>query len=146
MKKIAHRGNYCGRIKEKENHPSYIAEAISLGYDVEIDVWLVDGEYFFGHDAPEIKVDLYKNILPIKSNAWFHAKNHAALAALIQLGLHVFFHDSDEYTITSKGIIWAFTGKPVNELGVAVMPEYTPGFKVPNNCYGVCTDDFSKIL
>ena len=39
---ISHRGNINGKNTEKENHPSYIDEAIKGEYDVEIDVWYVD--------------------------------------------------------------------------------------------------------
>ena len=39
MKLISHRGNLEGRKPELENNPEYIDEALSKGYDVEIDVW-----------------------------------------------------------------------------------------------------------
>ena len=35
---IAHRGNINGSMIEKENSPSYLEEAINLGYHVETDV------------------------------------------------------------------------------------------------------------
>ena len=41
---ISHRGNIDGRIPEKENHPNYIDAAIKAGYDVEVDLWEIDGE------------------------------------------------------------------------------------------------------
>ena len=49
---ISHRGNIDGKKPHLENQPDYIDEAIALGYDVEIDVWLIDGVLFLGHDAP----------------------------------------------------------------------------------------------
>ena len=53
---ISHRGNIDGVKPTKENSPEYILEAISLGYDVEIDVWKVDGKWFLGHDEPEYAI------------------------------------------------------------------------------------------
>jgi hypothetical protein len=47
---ISHRGNINGKIVEKENHPDYIDEAINLDYDVEIDIWMIEGILMLGHD------------------------------------------------------------------------------------------------
>ena len=49
---ISHRGNIDGRNVEYENNPNYIEAAINLGYDVEIDVWFIDGKFMLGHDEP----------------------------------------------------------------------------------------------
>ena len=40
---ISHRGNIDGKIVERENHPDYIDKAISEEFDVEIDVWMIEG-------------------------------------------------------------------------------------------------------
>lgn len=53
---ISHRGNIDGKKPHLENQPDYIDEAIALGYDVEIDVWLIDGVLFLGHDAPQYEI------------------------------------------------------------------------------------------
>ena len=53
MKLISHRGNLNGPNKEHENHPDYIWEALQAGYEVEIDVWWVDGKFKLGHDEPQ---------------------------------------------------------------------------------------------
>ena len=37
---IAHRGNVNGKNESRENSPDYIMEAISLGFYVEIDVYI----------------------------------------------------------------------------------------------------------
>ena len=42
MKIISHRGNIRGAIPDKENRPSYIDCAIGSGYDVEIDLRMID--------------------------------------------------------------------------------------------------------
>ena len=55
---ISHRGNISGENPEKENHPEYIDKAISLGYDVEIDVWDDSGKIVLGHDVPQYEIDM----------------------------------------------------------------------------------------
>ena len=58
MRFISHRGNLYGPDLEREKHPDYITEALNLGYDVEIDVWLLNGVYWLGHDEPQYKTNL----------------------------------------------------------------------------------------
>lgn len=62
MKFIAHRGNVFGPNIELENSPNYIYEAISMGYDVEVDLWVDHGNFFFGTLLSSIrnKFKLYK--------------------------------------------------------------------------------------
>ena len=43
---ISHRGNINGRNSEMENHPEYIMAALREGYDVEIDVWVINHAIF----------------------------------------------------------------------------------------------------
>ena len=145
MIKIAHRGNFKGVDKQRENTIPYLREAISHGYDVEVDVWLQGKKFFLGHDGPIHPVKI-SELLLIQENAWFHAKNFEALSELLNFRLHVFFHDQDEYTLTSRGFIWAYSGKYINEFGIACMPESTPGLIVPDRAYGVCSDNFESIV
>ena len=141
MKQIAHRGNFRGKNPERENTFAYLKEAIIAGFEVEVDVWLLDRKFYLGHDGPgeEVTIEALKFIQP---HAWFHAKNHAALEELLVNRMHVFFHDRDEYTLTSRGFIWAYSGKFVGPNGIACMPEATEGFEVPANAAGVCSDNF----
>ena len=53
---ISHRGNINGPKKELENNPIYIQNAIDLGYQVEIDIWKIEDDFFLGHEAPEFQV------------------------------------------------------------------------------------------
>ena len=57
MKVISHRGNIKGSIPDKENRPSYIDCAIGNGYDVEIDIRMIGGELWLGHDEPQYKIE-----------------------------------------------------------------------------------------
>ena len=102
---IAHRGNLLGPKPSLENHPSYIMKAILSGYDVEIDVWWVKDNFYLGHDSPDYKID--KNFLSNR-HLWCHAKNFAALGKLEDIGSHYFWHEEDDYTITSNGFIWTY--------------------------------------
>ena len=55
---ISHRGNTEGCNEKKENSPDYIDNAISLGFDVEIDVRYLNGDLYLGHDLPQYKINL----------------------------------------------------------------------------------------
>lgn len=145
MIRIAHRGNYKGVNKERENTLPYLLEAIAAGYDVEVDVWKIDGQYLLGHDGPTHPISI-ADLINISDKAWFHAKNYEALEGLLKFEMHVFFHDGDDYTLTSNGIIWAYSGKYVSSLAIACMPESTPGFVVPEDVMGVCSDNFEAIV
>ena len=143
---IAHRGNTNGP-DQFENSPEHIDKAISLGYDVEIDVW-VDGpknghQIWLGHDNPQYKIDNYF-LEYRRNNIWCHAKNIQALKYLLDNRFHVFFHDKDDYTITSKGFIWSYPGTELVKGAICVMPEMAddPDYLEKNIhlIHGVCSD------
>src|SRR5574343_937555 len=102
MRLIAQRGNFAGKDKVRENTFDYLIEAIENGFDVEVDIWKIESSYFLGHDGPEHRIS-FEQLKELQPHAWFHAKNFDALDDLLQKRFHVFFHDQDEYTITSKG-------------------------------------------
>lgn len=135
MKIIAHRGNINGPSIE-ENKPDYILSAIKLGFDVEIDVWIIENKIFLGHDNPQYKVDL-SFLTSIKDFSWFHSKNKEALEFLLKNNFHTFWHQEDDYTITSNGIIWAYPNHSTT--GIYVMPELNNTI-INKNCIGICTD------
>ncbi len=135
---IAHRGNILGPKPQKENSPDYILEALSLGYDVEVDVWFENSRWFLGHDSPEyeVRLDFLK-----KTGLWCHAKNHQALSEMLKEGVHCFWHEEDKITLTSRGFMWALPGNH-SEGSIIVMPE---GFNsdISKNI-GVCSDYAKK--
>ena len=55
---IAHRGNTDGRFESYENEPNYIDKALKKGYDVEIDIWVIEGNFYLGHDKPQYGITL----------------------------------------------------------------------------------------
>jgi hypothetical protein len=71
---ISHRGNIDGKKPHFENSPSYIDEAIELGYDVEVDLWLVNDKFYLGHDEPQYEID-FKWIEDRDDRLWVHCKN-----------------------------------------------------------------------
>lgn len=137
---IAHRGNVDGPNPERENMPAYIDEALKQGFDVEVDVWVVNEKIYLGHDRPTTPVSL--QFLHDRSDKlWCHAKNLEALSLLLHNHLHVFFHNTDAYVLTSKGIIWAYPGQSVNGHTICVLPEKgTNKTEEIINALGICTD------
>jgi hypothetical protein len=144
MKYIAHRGLFNGPDKNLENKPAQILEALELGFDCEIDLWIINSEFWLGHDGPQYPVD--KKFLD-KFGLWIHAKNLAALRWLTDTGLYYFWHESDKFTLTSNNFIWTFPGNELTQRSIAVLPEWhDPEFKnLPTNCYGICSDYVDKL-
>ena len=103
MKLISHRGNIRGPISDKENRPSYIDCALGNGYDVEIDVRIIDNELWLGHDKPQYKIT-HKWLDCRKDNLWIHCKDLETAKQCWEY--QAFCHTSDPYTYTSTGKIW----------------------------------------
>jgi hypothetical protein len=134
---ISHRGNIDGRIPEYENNPNYIEAALNLGYDVEIDLWFIDGKTYLGHDEPQYEIDddwLGERIDKI----WVHCKNIESLNWIRSTNLHYFWHETDTVTLTSKNYVWAYPGKQPIVGSIAVMPELENDNVLL--CTGICSD------
>jgi hypothetical protein len=138
MRFISHRGNLTGRC-DKENSPEQITKCLDLGYDVEIDVRVIGEDYFLGHDEPQYKVhvDFLKN-----DKLWCHAKNREALERMLSVrNIHCFWHQEDDYTLTSRSMIWVYPGKTLTTNSIAVMPElHDVSIDDLSACAGVCSD------
>jgi hypothetical protein len=136
---ISHRGNIFGKDPARENSLDYINKALLLGYEVEIDVWHQNGEWYLGHDEPQylVEEEFLKN-----NKVWCHAKNILALKKLLKLNAHCFWHQEDDFTITSKGYIWAYPSNEEVENTICVLPEINDC--VPKNCLGICSDYIGK--
>lgn len=139
MRLIAHRGLTNGPDKNLENHPNQILKALKEGYDCEIDLWCVNSEMWLGHDGPQYPIkDTFLNQIGL----WIHAKNLAALRWLANTDLNFFWHQEDDFTLTSHKFIWTYPGKELTTRSVMVLPEWNnPKFENLNfNCYGICSD------
>ena len=139
MKFISHRGNLNGPNLNEENNPSYVLNALNKGFDVEIDVWFIDGYFFLGHNEP--KYIIPNNFLE-NSGLWCHAKNLDSLHMMIlNPVINCFWHQNDEFTITSKGFIWTYPGGMLTEKSICVLPEKNnKNILDIKNCYGICSD------
>jgi hypothetical protein len=144
---ISHRGNINGRIEEAENRPDYIDDAIRLGYDVEIDIWVKNDILYLGHDVPQYEIPL-EWLLHRKGRLWVHCKNVDAMEYIYDTDLNYFWHDTDTMTLTSKGHIWAYPGRQPIRKSIAVMPELKymlTGVKEDLSvCSGICSDYIQK--
>jgi len=142
---IAHRGNIDQKIPALENTPDYINRALSLGYDVEIDVWKNNGEWYLGHDMPvrKIEIDYLMN-----DKLWCHAKNLEALEGMLTYkSIRCFWHQEDDVTLTSDNYIWTYPGKKLAHNSICVMPErygIKKGHHSLAKSAGICSDIIKK--
>jgi hypothetical protein len=153
MKLIAHRGNINGPNPLEENKPEYIEAAIAQGYDVEIDIRYdtFDKKLYLGHDELQYLID-WCWLGQYKDNLWIHCKNIEALYefAHVTSGFNYFWHQEDNFTLTSRNYIWTYPGKEYTSKSIIVMPELNINYidfssMSKYNCFGICTDYPSKI-
>lgn len=136
---ISHRGNTNGPMESWENEPTYIDMAIKKGFDVEVDVWYVDGQLYLGHDKPQYGID-FRWFRDRITKLWIHCKNIEAVLYLKdnQYPFNYFWHETDTITLTSLNHIWAYPSKQPIKKSIAVMPE------IHNDdvteCIGICSD------
>jgi hypothetical protein len=136
---ISHRGNLNGPNPVLENNPDYIINTLNLGFDVEIDVWFNNGDFYLGHDTPQYKINY--NFLT-NDRLWCHAKNIESLVEMKKYSIHYFWHETDTVTLTSKNYIWAFPTITPIENSIIVMPEiHNVEIK---KCKGICSDYIKK--
>jgi hypothetical protein len=135
---IAHRGNINGPIKELENDPYYITDALNRGFHVEVDVRVQNGIFALGHDEPQYIID--RSFLK-DDRIWCHAKNVEAIDELINLGVHWFWHDSDDCTLTSRGWVWTHPKAKLSTLmSIRVDPNVRDRDALEKHAAGVCSD------
>jgi hypothetical protein len=119
----------------------YIRAAIDDGYDVEVDIRLMDdGVWYLGHDEPCYEVD--PRFLIEHPQLWLHCKNIEALSVLSDCGraYHYFWNEEDKYAMTSLQFVWTYPGADLpKKKGIAVMPEKVPEWNL-TNAIGVCSD------
>ena len=154
MKLIAHRANIDGCESWLENKPEQVDRCINLGYDVEVDVRYdpLTQVFWLGHDEPKYKVN-WKWMANRHKNLWIHCKDITTLYEFTkyqQSGYQYFWHQEDDFTLTSNNQIWTYPGKPYTPNTIIVMPEKFTDIKNLNDlktyyCYGVCTDYVSHL-
>ena len=141
---ISHRGNIDGPSVNDENRPDYIDHALEKNFEVEIDIWLINNEIYLGHDEPLYKIN--KNwLFERRQKTWIHCKNFDSLSYLSASEeskyLNFFFHQKDQYTLTSKNYIWVYPSQPYDRNSV-IVSRFPKEFKnyIKDRPYGVCTD------
>ena len=136
---ISHRGNLFGPKPKFENSPDYIISALEQGYEVEVDVRFYKNNFYLGHDEPQFKIA--KNFL-INKKIWCHAKNYLALEMLKKIKTTFFWHQNDDYTLTSNGYFWTYPNKKMLKNSISVILGKK---KLKNiNCAGICSDYISS--
>lgn len=145
---ISHRGNLEGPNPERENNPEYILEAIKQNYMVEVDLRMFNGELMLGHDESQYEID-HDFLIKYKTFLWVHCKDALSLDFMSKVRTNNYFwHQNDDYTLTSWNYVWAYPGKSsVGNLCVMVMPELHWPIEIIKdfNCFGVCSDYVSYL-
>ena len=76
---------------------------------------------------------------------WYHCKNLESITIFNkQYGstTNFFWHQKDDFTLTSNGQIWTYPNKPLTKNSICVLPEignYTE--EELKCCYGICSDN-----
>lgn len=150
MKIISHRGNLEGPDPSTENTLSQIYKCLDKGFDVEVDVWILDNQICLSHDNPthfeKKEIVELKDFYELSGNLWIHCKNREALEFFSNKSFHYFWHESDRYTLTSRGFGLVLVGQFPYKNSVIMLPEkislYSPpyGYDYIKSSYGICTD------
>jgi len=126
---ISHRGNVSGSDPSLENNPDHIDRIIvGMEMNVEIDLYVFDQqEMYLGHDQPQYGIDF----------KWLYTRRNNCP---VNDHFNYFWHQIDNFTLTSKGYIWAYPGCEIHlpSRAIAVMPEESKTNLRP--FYGICTD------
>jgi hypothetical protein len=140
MKFISHRGNLNGKNPSNENVPTQVLAVIRLGFDCEVDLWIVNDKLYLGHDGADNLIQK-EFLLDYSEWLWIHCKNIDAVIWCQDNSnrLHYFWHESDTLTLTSKLVIWAYPGVQPIVNSVAVLPEIN-GEESLDCCNGICSD------
>jgi hypothetical protein len=136
MKIISHRGNLNGPNPSTENSIPAINVALYHGLDVEIDVWFKNDKWYLGHDKPKYIID--ESFLENK-RLWCHAKNLNAFNLMLKnKKINCFWHQNDDFALTSKGYIWTYPTKDTRDNSIVVLRSKKD--KIPKKCFGICSD------
>lgn len=143
MKFISHRGNLNGPRPDEENKVAYIREALSHGYDVEIDVRLLGDTLYLGHDRAQETINL---AFLENDRLWVHAKTPETFLYLLDRPVHSFFQSDDLLALTTRGYLWHhFTCSHFRCHKSVLMVMGEPGPLADyQGAHGVCSDFVSR--
>lgn len=141
LKLIAHRGNIDGPNSKLENKLDYIDNAIDLGYEALVDIWSYNGKMYLGNHTGSNRVPI-DCLMNRSTKLWIHCGNHEAFQILFRYqSLNIFWHQTDDFALTTKGYTWCYPGIGPLDRSVAFMPE----FDSPNldKFHALCSDEVS---
>lgn len=147
---ISHRGNLNSPDPETENTLEQINKVIDMGYHCEIDVWVMEGKLYLGHDKEKLTEINLSDI--INARLWIHCKNIQAVHYFTNLvffnndqsrTFHCFFHQNDPIAITSHGYLWTSPGHELTTKSIAVLPELKPNWYFVEGA-GICSDYITR--
>lgn len=138
---VSHRGLLTGPNKDIENKPETIDIALNKNYYVEIDLRIKNGNPWLGHDHADHEVDIKylsdsRLVIHCKEIESFEfAKNNLP-------SYNFFWHETDKYTLTNFGWLWAYPGVKLIEKSIAVLPELHYDIPIIKTLKvkGVCSD------
>lgn len=151
---ISHRGNLEGPNPLWENNIGYVESALKVCLFCEVDLWRFGQYLFLSHDKPQTtgqyQLGIEQFLGDNRDKLVIHCKNIQALQMMTSLRnkhqYNYFWHENDQYTLTSKEWIWAFPNKGVyssdnlslDAFTVAVLPELEN--TNTTNFMAICTD------
>ena len=146
MKLIAHKGNINGPNPAIENNPEQIDVCITAGYDVEIDLWwdVEERKLWLGHSERQYEIT-WLWLSGRSNHLWIHCKDFPTLHEFTTntSGYNYFWHQGDDYTLTSKNHIWSSPGKPYTKNTVMVIEEAEDVKEY--DCYRICSDYVGRL-
>lgn len=134
--------------RHRENTIEAIEQALLYCNKVEVDIRRIGERWYLGHDTPDYLVT-EDFLLDNASKLLLHCKNLAALTTLSNYqydSIEYFWHQEDNYTLTSNNHIIAYPGQPINEMCILMMPETNNYDTDTWDCWAVCTDHPFKYL
>jgi len=139
---ISHRGNTVGK-SDRENEPDYILETLEAGYYAEVDVWNTSNGVFLGHDIPQYEVS---NDFFYSDRLLCHAKNLDAMFFLIERDVHYFWHQEDDYILTSRSIFITHPRANLMPGSIAMLPELKGVWTTKEmwSAAGICSDNIAR--
>jgi hypothetical protein len=133
---LANRGNLGGVDVDEENSMDYLQNAISEGFCVKTDVWLISGRTVTGVTHPSKGVDLSR--LGPRDKFLIQARNSAAYWYLLKEGYHCFWRESDSFVMTNKNYVLSYGGY-VFPKAIVMEPEEPANLK-DEDYIGLCSN------
>lgn len=135
---ISNRGNLSGRIPDNENSVDYLLAAMSAGYCVNTDVWVIRGRSVTGVKEPAQAINL-NNFS--KDRLLIRARNLPALLFLLENGYHCYWRESDNIILTNKSFVLSFNNSLIPK-SIVMNPEDN-SISDLSDYVGVCSDFIS---